>query len=380
MKRQTKRPIHETQRKLHFETLQPRELLYAPTSTPMVTPDSDCKPPVVVAQPIKTKPATIDLNLLPQGSAFKSNRYVPDPITVFPNGSVHTISPEISPRVVELMQKNNTGPVRTTLHRTGVGYGAPTNTLAGMNPKLRELTTMKENWAQASGKVTRSIQRIEISPENLAPNVDIDAIYSWLEDFRLFDKGNIATVKVYNPSPLDLPLPDGESYAVFTVNTLDISNEQDPYWEMLNTIQRMVNGRDMVIKLHSDPAHHQLAAVTLENHMLVGVRVWRVYESHKKWVCIETESHEQRNGFINNLAAQIAARSAMEEVWHRYLTNIGKAATGGTQRYAELPAQWLELPQGRDNPWRNLKSIPAPQKNLPLHDFPIRWPNLENER
>ena len=369
MKNQTKSTCSGTQRKLRFETLQSRELFYAPPITPVDPGEAPGHDHSKVEQTMEFSPANI--NIFPQGSGFKSKRYVPNPIGLFPDGSTQTVSPEISPRIVELIQKNNSEPIPTTLHRTGVGYGAATNTLAGMNPKLRELTAMKENWPQAYGEVTRSIQRIEIAPENLDSHTDIETIYSWLEDFRMFNEANIATVKVYSPGPLDFPLPEGESYAIFTVNTLDISGGQDPYWEMLNTIQLMINDRSIVVKLYSNPADHQLSAVTLENHMLVGVRVWRVYESTNNWVCLETEAYEQRNGFINNLAAQIAARSAMEEVWYRYLKNLGKAATGGSGRYAELPAQWFQLPQGRDNPWRNPKAIPTPQMQLPKHNFPI---------
>ena len=353
-------------RKLRFETLESRELFYAP---PM--PSIDLPPPPSLSPPVleKLNRPHQDLSLLPQGSPFNSTRYTPNPIGLFPNGSTQVISPEISPRVVELLQQNESGPVKSTIHRTGVGLGAPIDTLAGMDPKIRELTTMKENWGEAYGEVTRCLQRIEIAPENLGSNVNTDTIYEWLEDFRLFNKNNIATTEVYKPGPLDFPLPAEESYAVFTVHTLDISDRDDPYWKMLNTLQLIINDKDIVVKLYGNPEHHQLAAVTLENHMLVGVRVWRTYETHAGWLRIETEAHEQRNGFINNLAAEMAARSVMEEVWRRYLINLGNAATGGTGRYAKRPAQWFHYPKGQENPWRNPKSIPTPNPIPPSFDF-----------
>lgn len=356
-----------TRRKLRFETLESRELFYAP---PM--PSIDLPPPASLSPPVLEKfikRPRQDLSLLPQGSPFNSTRYTPNPIGLFPNGSTQVISPEISPRVVELLQQNETGPVNSTIHRTGVGLGAPIDTLAGMDPKIRELTTMKENWGEACGEVTHCLQRIEIAPENLGSNVNTDTIYEWLEDFRLFNKNNIATTEVYKPGPLDFPLPADESYAVFTVRTLDISDRDDPYWKMLNTLQLIINDKDIVVKLYGNPEDHQLSAVTLENHMLVGVRVWRTYETHAGWLRIETEAHEQRNGFINNLAAEMAASSVMEEVWSRYLVNLGNAATGGTGRYAKRPAQWFHYPKGQENPWRNPKSIPAPNPIPPSFDF-----------
>jgi len=367
-----------TQRKLNFETLQSRELFYASPITP-ISPHAvpeDTRHAAEQAEKVARPGESIDtgsggFSFFPQGSPFKSTRYSPHPIGLFPDGSDRTVTSDISPRVAKLMIENNTGPITSTLHRPRIGYGSPTKTLGGMDPKIRELTTMKENWASAHGEVTRCIQRIEIAPENMASNVDIDTLYSWLEDFRVFAPGNVATVKVYRPGPLDFQLPEGESYAIFTVNTLDHFGGTDPYWNTLNTIQLAVNDRNIPVKLYSDPETHQLAAVTLENHMLVGVRVWRIYELQDGWVRIETESHEQRNGAINNVAAQVAARTTMEEVWRRYLRNLGYAATGGTGRFAEMTAQWFDLPTGMENPWKDLKSIQLPQVKPTAFGFPI---------
>ena len=366
-------------RNLTIETLQSRDLFYAPLLTPTDTPEpptSDTAPPENTEY-TENQSATESQNsnsdtlippLFPQGVPFQGSRYSPTPQGLFPDGSVRTISPEISPRVFSQMTQHGTAPIPSTLHRTGVGYGVPSSTLAGMDPKLRELTTMKENWDKAYGALTQCTQKIEIAPENA--DVDIDTIYSWMENFRLFNEGNIATVEVYKPGPFEFPLPQGESYAVFTVNTLDLSGGEDPYWEMLNSLQLLINDRDIAVKLYSNPEQHQLAAVTLENHMLVGVRVWRVYESTTGWICIETETKEQRNGYLNNLAAQMAARSAMEEVWHRYLDNLGHAATGGTGRYAQLPSRWIQYSDGTPNPWKDVTQIPGP--TLPSNEgFPI---------
>ena len=384
-KRPNHRPQHNarTRRKLCFETLQSRELFYAPPLTPMSTPAAveDTQPSAEQTEQTARPGESIEtgsggFSFFPQGTPFNSTRYSPHPIGLFPDGSDRTVTSDISPRVAELIIENNTGPLPSTLHRPRIGYGSPTSTLGGMDPKIRELTTMDENWASAHGEVTRCIQRIEIAPENMASDVDKDTLYSWLEDFRVFSPGNIATVKIYRPGPLDFHLPEGESYAIFTVNTLDNSGGRDPYWNTLNTIQLAVNDRNIPVKLYSDPDAHQLAAVTLENHMLVGVRVWRIYELQDGWIRIETESHEQRNGSINNIAAQVAARTTMEEVWRRYLRNLGYAATGGTGRFAEMTAQWFDFPEGMENPWKDLRSIQVPQ----VKPDPIGFPILQTTR
>ncbi len=363
LKRRTRNNTRQKERKLQFESLQARELFYAPPMTPVEPP---AETPTQQSNPDVTKDSRF--HLFPRGKEFNSTRFTPVPQGLFPDGSVQSMSPTISPRGYQHLVDNGKAPIRSTLHRPGVGYGAPTATLAGMNPKIRELTTMQENWDKAHGHVVQCTQRIEIAPENAA--IDIDTIYRWMEDFRLFNDGNIATVQVYKPGPFEFPLPEGESYAVFTVNTLDNSHGDDPYWEMLNTLQLLINDRDIAVKLHSDPEKHQLAAVTLENHMLVGVRVWRIYENELGWIRIETESREQRNGVINNMAAEMAARSAMEEVWLRYLKNLGHAITKGSGHYSTSPAQWTQYPKGIENPWKDVKNIPLPVISPPENGFP----------
>ena len=183
-------------RNLTIETLQSRELFYAPLLTPTDTselPTSDTAPPENTEH-TENQSATESQNsnsdtlippLFPQGAPFQGSRYSPTPQGLFPDGSVRTISPEISLRVFSQMTQHGTAPIPSTLHRTGVGYGAPSSTLAGMDPKLRELTTMKENWDKAYGALTQCTQKIEIAPENA--DVDIDTIYSWMENFRLFN-------------------------------------------------------------------------------------------------------------------------------------------------------------------------------------------------
>ena len=149
-------------RNLTIETLQSRELFYAPLLTPIDTP----KPPTADTAPLENTEHTENQSgpqsqnsntntlippIFPQGTPFQGSRYSPTPQGLFPDGSVRTISPEISPQVFSQMTQHGTAPIPSTLHRTGVGYGAPSSTLAGMDPKLRDLTTMKENWDKAYG-------------------------------------------------------------------------------------------------------------------------------------------------------------------------------------------------------------------------------------
>ena len=79
-------------RKLRFETLESRELFYAP---PM--PSIDLPPPPSLSPPVleKLNRPHHDLSLLPQGSPFNSTRYTPNPIGLYPNGSTQVISPKL---------------------------------------------------------------------------------------------------------------------------------------------------------------------------------------------------------------------------------------------------------------------------------------------
>jgi len=300
--------------------------------------------------PTEIDPFANDGNLFPLGRPTPPNRYVPAPIGVFPDGSVRTIDPEIDPIVVQQMDVHGTGPIRETTHRPGIGTGAPVGTIAGTDPRLLEHMTLEENWKHGVGPVIQTTQSIEISPDN--QHLDVAAIYDILENFGEFKDGNIADVTIHKPGALDSPLVQDQHFAIFTVKTLGDAPLNDPFWHLMNTLQLMINEPDVAVRLHNLPDEHEVFGVTLEKHMLVGARAWRVYEQDSGWIVIETEAWEQRNGIINDVAAEIAGRAAMEEIWTRYLTNVANKAATGEGRFHVLPKTTTVHPPGTKNPWK----------------------------
>jgi hypothetical protein len=369
-------------RSLRLETLETRTMFYADPltlsvpDTPLLVGEANPTGPTQesflqqqFSKPTsQTKPSQIDLgvpqntptkinafandgNLFPLGRPTPPNRYVPTPIGVFPDGSVRTIHPGIDPLVVEHMDDHGTGPIRETTHRPWIGTGAPVGTVAGTDPRFLEHMTLEENWEHGVGPLIQTTQAIEISPGN--QHLDVPAIYDILEDFGGFNDGNIADVTIHKPGALDSPLIQDQHFAVFTVKTLSDTPLNDPFWHLMNTLQLIVNEPDIAVRLHNLPEEHEVFGVTLEKHMLVGARVWRVYEQDSGWIVIETEAWEQRNGVINDVAAEIAGRAAMEEIWTRYITNVANKAATGEGRFHVLPKTTTVHPTGMKNPWKD---------------------------
>jgi hypothetical protein len=369
-------------RSLRLETLETRRMFHADPltlsvpDTPLLVGEANPtgpKPEQFLQQQFskatsQTKPQQINLNvpqntptkidalanydiLFPRGRPTPPNRYVPTPVGVFPDGSVRSIHPEINPIVVEYMDDHGTAPIRETTHRPGIGTGAPVGTVAGTDPRFLEHMTLEENWEHGVGPVIQTTQAIEIAPDN--QRLDVPAIYDILEDFGGFNDGNIADVTIHKPGALDSPLIQDQRFAVFTVKTLSNAPLNDPFWHLMNTLQLMVNEPDVAVRLHNLPEEHEVFGVTLEKHMLVGARVWRVYEQDSGWIVIETEAWEQRNGVINDVAAEIAGRAAMEEIWTRYITNVANKATTGEGRFHVLPKTTTVHPTGIKNPWQD---------------------------
>src|SRR5262249_13654297 len=97
---------------------------------------------------------------------------------------------------------------------------------------------------------------------------------------------------------------------------------------------------------------HQVTAVTLGNHMVVGVRKWRVKRTGRGSIMVNTEAWEQRNNVFTNAGFKIIGRDKMAEVWTNYLVNIGKAITAEYKgRYSLSPVFWKEQEKG-ENPFK----------------------------
>lgn len=292
--------------------------------------------------------------LYPRGPSAPPTSAVPHPIGLFPDGSVQTIHPDIDPRVLRLLQQGDRAPIPWTTHRPGVGYGAPTNTLAGIDPRLRVLIGMPMNWSEGVGPLLYSRFAITIRPNS--QTFGRAQIQQWLTTFEHFSDGNIAQATVVAASPLDPAELADHRYVVFHPRVLTETHPFDALYGMLNTAQRLVNPPDVAVRLFTPPDQSFLLGITLGNHMLVGARRWHVYELPHGDLRVETDAWVRCNGELNQVALRHGGREMMHIVWCRYLANIGRAATeqGGSWRFTDAHSSLHTNIQ--TNPFRVLAS------------------------
>jgi hypothetical protein len=289
--------------------------------------------------------------LLPQGEPTPSRTLPrPSPIGAFRDGSVRTIHPDIDPRVLQLLREGGRAPIPWTTHRPGIAYGAPTNTLAGLDPTLRLLLEMQPNWHHGVGQMLHSYHGVRIQPAG--GMVTQQQLFHWLQDFRHFNHNNIAHARMVRPSPLDTRLVADHRYVLFHPLQIGETEAGDELVGILNSIQAMVNGPQVAIRLFVDPANSYLMGITLGDHMLAGARTWRVRTLPGGDLAVETESWTQRNGQLNNFGIQHGGRQVMTTVWTRYLANIGNAATRGGGSWRPMPALVGYRPHVTRNPFQ----------------------------
>ncbi len=280
-------------------------------------------------------------HLLPRGQQVPSRTLPrPSPIGAFRDGSVRTIHPDIDPRVLELLKQGGRAPIPWTTHRPGIAYGAPTNTLAGSDPTLRLLVEMQPNWEHGIGQMMQTYHGIRIRPAGSL--VTGQQVFGWLQDFRHFNHANIARARLVRPGALDSPRLADHHYVLFHPLQIGETPAGDELFGILNSIQSLVNGPEVAIRLFADPVNQDVMGITLGDHMLSGARRWRVRTLPGGDLAVETEAWFQRNGALNNTALQYGGTHAMATVWTRYLANIGNAATrdGGSWQYLPVFARY----------------------------------------
>ena len=289
--------------------------------------------------------------LLPQGDPTPSRHLPrPSPIGAFRDGSVKTIHPDIDPRVLQLLREGGRAPIPWTTHRPGVGYGAPTNTLGGLDTTLRLLLEMQPNWEHGTGQMLHSFHGIRI--ETAGGSTSQQQLFTWLTDFRHFNHNNIAHARVVKPGPLDAGLVADHHYVLFHPLQIGETEAGDELAGILHSIQATVNGPQVAIRLHANLADHYLMGITLGDHMLAGARTWRVRPLPGGDLAVETEAWVQRNGQLNNIAMQYGGQHAMTTVWTRYLSNIGEAATRDGGHWRPLRSHVGYRPDVTRNPFR----------------------------
>ncbi|MEE2685147.1 MAG: hypothetical protein VYB09_02460 [Planctomycetota bacterium] len=288
------------------------------------------------------KPATRPpSHLLPRGQQVPSRTLPrPSPIGAFRDGSVRTIHPDMDPRVLQLLEQGGRAPIPWTTHRPGIAYGAPTNTLAGSDPTLRLLVEMQPNGEHGIGQMMQTYHGIRIRPGSSL--VTGQQVFRWLQDFRHFNHGNIAHTRLVRPGALDSPRLADHRYVLFHPLQVGETSAGDELYGILNSIQSLVNGPQVAIRLFVDPVNQDVMGITLGDHMLSGARRWRVRTLPGGDLVVDTEAWFQRNGALNNVALQYGGTHAMATVWTRYLANIGHAATqdGGSWQYLPVFARY----------------------------------------
>ena len=290
-------------------------------------------------------------HLLPRGQQVPSRTLPrPSPVGAFRDGSVRTIHPDIDPRVLELLKQGGRAPIPWTTHRPGIAYGAPTHTLAGSDPTLRLLVEMQPNWEHGVGQMMQTYHGIRIRPAGSL--VTGPQLFRWLQDFRHFSHGNIAHTRLVRPGALDSPRLADHRYVLFHPLQVGETSAGDELYGMLNSIQSMVNGQQVAIRLFVDPLHWEVMGITLGDHMLSGARRWRVRTLPGGDLIVDTASWFQRNGALNNVALQYGGRNVMTTVWTRYLANIGNAATRDGGSWQFLPAYVRYRPEITRNPFQ----------------------------
>jgi len=150
-------------------------------------------------------------------------------------------------------------------------------------------------------------------------------VYHHLKDFRHFDQNNLAQVKLIRPGILDPAILQERQFALFRVRVLLETRIEHTHWALANTIQRLVNANPVAVELHYHDRFRMIEAVTLGNHMLVGIRRWQVIPAGSQGIQVTSESWTRCNGKLNQLAMQGLGPLAMERIWSKYLFNIGQA-------------------------------------------------------
>ena len=221
---------------------------------------------------------------------------------------------------------------------------------------FQALTTMPQNWDAATGELMYSYQAIDVNPG--ANGRTANQMFTELASFQHFNPGNIATAQMVTAPAGDVGPNANRRFVMFRA---------DPAVSVvggLNFAQQFINSEWVPVEIFTDEQNHTITAVTMGDHMIVGVRRWTMKPNADGSYRIETEAWEQRNGMVNNVAMNtgvplvLSGKEVMGMVWDRYLNNLGTRATqnGGTYQYAPgtngESGLWRHRPRGTENPFR----------------------------
>ncbi len=187
----------------------------------------------------------------------------------------------------------------------------------GLSPGIVPLTDKAvpaPNWDQGTGELQHSINtlQVHIQPkEGVTLEIVRKDIDSQLRNFTQFNGGanTVATVEV-----------DPETN-VATFTSLGL----------LGLLSSTINDEPVEVQLSYDPAKHEVTAVTLDNHQLVGVRKWRVeveqLEDGTILATVTTESYDRPRTGRDEFGFELAGAAEQLKVWAQYLANIARYLT-----------------------------------------------------
>jgi len=192
---------------------------------------------------------------------------------------------------------------------------------------------LKPNWSNGTGDLVYTgqadmVNLCHVGAKRLQEYEDY--VWKGMKTFKNFNSGNIAWVSIIQPDANTIarsPELAGALYAGFT--TVD--------W-FKASLQSLVSGDGpngaVYVRLFVDEKARTITAITLGQHMIVGIRQWKVSSGKaqgtipgfaskgEEVVTVQTEAWERRNGILTNVGFSIVGKDDMLKVWRIYLGNI----------------------------------------------------------
>jgi hypothetical protein len=228
--------------------------------------------------------------------------------------------------------------------------------------------------------VVFSDQEVRITIDNIDSQKQVDAlvdeVYKGLQRFTYFNENNLARARLIEPSEAQIKanekLRDRRfvgflSNSPLMRNLMGVVSGDGPLGEVYVEVFYKT-GLTYLSHAPRKTTSKQVWAVTLGNHMIVGVRHWEVFgrlEGKSAVVTVGTTAWEQRSSVATNVGFSLGGRSQIATIWDTYLANIAKAALQGRKgTWEALPAIWRQ---------RIIRAVPStPERGTQTPDNPYQ--------
>jgi hypothetical protein len=202
--------------------------------------------------------------------------------------------------------------------------------------QLEELALrLKPNWSSSTGRLYYHAAAMVIHGKCKTDEEVIelaDTIYAGLKKFRHFNDGNLAQATQFSTT-------SGRSFAIFSLGFPVTLLPQGG-----DRLESFID-RFAMVRLSYQDKDRQVVAETLGNHVLVGVRYWRVTVSGK-YIIVRTAAQDRRSGSLADKGFMRDNRGPDDtvKIWDTYLRNIVKAEIGDGWEVEYLPdiSEFLE--------------------------------------